>query len=459
MSVVDRQWLAVDNGASTSSIDNTIFLAFHETLVGTFIYSSPGSTGATDPVGGLVYQNSGDRPGALQPLAADAICAKLRFDPVTRNLYYACDEGNHIRVTVGHVAPGQRTGIEYANYNAPRTPGGGSVLNLFPSLATDKAGNVYVAWIDKTNFNVYYSFSTDQGKSWSAPVRVNNNGSATNEFDWAEAGNTGLLSLAWYGTPRTAVGGSDGMPSSLADQGAATAYPWYGYTALVKNANTAKPQILQARYSVEADALRRDVQLRDGVRDGPSRRSPDGRFLRLRSRAERPAADRVRRHDERVRRRGALRQTAARRPDDLGTNLSATPAADPVSDSTGDAQCSLYSPLGLGPEPRRSSTSAKLKVPNPTPTTVRFQSPSAEVRRSSTPPPGKTTPLWLVRFQALGPLARGGTGRYHVYYIYVRRPRDAVPQVYGGVAACQSTTPDELQDLPVPRRHRPSTGR
>ena len=39
------------------------------------------------------------------PLAADAICAKLRFDPVTRNLYYACNEGNHIRVTVGHVAP------------------------------------------------------------------------------------------------------------------------------------------------------------------------------------------------------------------------------------------------------------------------------------------------------------------------------------------------------------------
>jgi hypothetical protein len=39
-SVVDRQWLAVDNGASSGAFDNTVFLAFHESAVGTFIYSS-----------------------------------------------------------------------------------------------------------------------------------------------------------------------------------------------------------------------------------------------------------------------------------------------------------------------------------------------------------------------------------------------------------------------------------
>jgi hypothetical protein len=153
--------------------------------------------------------------------------------------------------TVGHVNVGQRTGIQYTNYNAPRTPGGGPVLNLFPSLATDKAGNVYVGWIDRTNFNLYYSFSTDQGKSWSAPIRVNNSGSATNEFDWAEAGNSGQLALAWYGTSRTVAGGSDAIPSSLTELGNATAYPWYGYAALIKAANTTKPQILQTRFTAK----------------------------------------------------------------------------------------------------------------------------------------------------------------------------------------------------------------
>jgi len=110
---VDRQWYAVDNGTTSSAADNTIFLGFHQTALGTFIYSSPGSTGPADPVGGLVWQNSSSR--APQPIADDATCAQLRFDPVKRNLYYACNEGNHIRMTIGHVAPGQRTGIDYRN--------------------------------------------------------------------------------------------------------------------------------------------------------------------------------------------------------------------------------------------------------------------------------------------------------------------------------------------------------
>jgi hypothetical protein len=109
--VVDRQWYAVDNGASSGAFDNTIFLAFHTTAVGTFIYSSPGSQGANDPTGGIFFQNSATMPGPLQPLAADAICAQLRFDKVKRNLYYACNEGDHVRITVGHVPVGQRMGL------------------------------------------------------------------------------------------------------------------------------------------------------------------------------------------------------------------------------------------------------------------------------------------------------------------------------------------------------------
>jgi hypothetical protein len=220
--VVDRQWYAVDNGASPSAFDNTIFLAFHTTALGTFIYSSPGSQGANDPTGGLFWQNSASLPGPLQALAGDAICAQLRFDKVKRNLYYACNEGDHVRVTVGHVPVGQRVGLSYVNFNGPKTPGGGDVLNLFPALATDAAGNVYMAWIDETSSALYYAFSTNEGRSWSAPVRVNSGGAVTNEFDWAQAGAAGTLAIAWYSTDRTAPGGSDGMPSSLDNLGEST---------------------------------------------------------------------------------------------------------------------------------------------------------------------------------------------------------------------------------------------
>ena len=127
---VDRQWYAIDNGTTSRATDNTVFLAFHETEVGTFIYSSPGSTGPTDPVGGLVWQNSS--ANTPLPLANDATCAQIRFDPVNRNLYFACNEGNHVRMTIGHVAPGQRTGIVYHNIALPVSPGGGGPGHLFP---------------------------------------------------------------------------------------------------------------------------------------------------------------------------------------------------------------------------------------------------------------------------------------------------------------------------------------
>src|SRR4029079_14399918 len=77
---VDRQWYAIDNGATSAAVDNTLFLAFHESALGTFIYSSPGSQGKSDPMGGLVWQNSASLLGPLQALAGDAVCAQLRFD-------------------------------------------------------------------------------------------------------------------------------------------------------------------------------------------------------------------------------------------------------------------------------------------------------------------------------------------------------------------------------------------
>ncbi|MFL6033589.1 MAG: hypothetical protein ACJ74I_00790 [Gaiellaceae bacterium] len=442
---VDRQWYAVDNGPTSSAIDNTVFLAFHQSAVGTFIYSSPGSTGANDPVGGLLWQNSSSNPSALGPLAADAICAQIRFDAVTRNLYYACNEVNHIRVTVGHVGVGQRTGIEYANFNGPRTPGGGSVLNLFPSLATDSAGNVYIAWIDKTNSNLYYAFSTDQGHSWSAPVRVNSSGSATNEFDWAQAGSTGLLTLAWYGTPRTAVGGSDGMPSSLADPGAATAYPWYGFTALVKAANTARPQILQTRFTAKPMHYGAICNSGIGCTTNPTADRQMADFFGFS--VARDGGLRIVYNDTTNEFDGAglfvTRQLGGQTL--KATNINVGAAGNPVADVQGDAQYPHYSQAGVGPSlPQLDLTS--LKVSNPTPTTLRFTMTVADASQLL-PPPGKTTPVWLVRFQALGPLANEPQDVYHVYYAYMQKTAGALPQFSAGVASCIDTLPNDCKVL------------
>ncbi|HWS67879.1 MAG TPA: sialidase family protein, partial [Steroidobacteraceae bacterium] len=68
----------------------------------------------------------------------------------------------------------------------------------FVNVAVDRAGNVYVVFSD--NHNLFYSFSTDFGQSWSAPKQINKPPSNTAIFPWASAGRAGALDVVWYGT-------------------------------------------------------------------------------------------------------------------------------------------------------------------------------------------------------------------------------------------------------------------
>jgi hypothetical protein len=100
-------------------------------------------------------------------------------------------------LTVTTLGPGQKTGGD------------------FPTLAIDKAGNLYTVWeqapIDASG-NIIgdtvlkYSYSTDQGNTWSAPIQIDTSGSAdgvlhNNVFAWINAGDDGRVNVVWYGTP------------------------------------------------------------------------------------------------------------------------------------------------------------------------------------------------------------------------------------------------------------------
>jgi hypothetical protein len=101
----------------------------------------------------------------------------------------------------------------------------------------DKAGNVYVVYDD--NHNMFYSFSTNFGRSFSGPFQVNKTPSNTAIFPWSSAGNAGQLDIVWYGT--SYVGGPpDNFPP------AAT---WYVYFAQNLNALTPGSQFTQVQAS------------------------------------------------------------------------------------------------------------------------------------------------------------------------------------------------------------------
>ncbi|MEP7016381.1 MAG: dockerin type I domain-containing protein, partial [Verrucomicrobiota bacterium] len=92
------------------------------------------------------------------------------------------------------------------------------------TMAIDNAGNLYAVWEQAPittgssitgDVALKFSYSTDQGRTWSAPLQIDTSGSPlgtlhTNVFAWIAAGDDGRVNIAWYGTPGAAASGAHG---------------------------------------------------------------------------------------------------------------------------------------------------------------------------------------------------------------------------------------------------------
>jgi hypothetical protein len=83
--------------------------------------------------------------------------------------------------------------------------------NLFPALAVDDFGNVYAAWSDNTD--IWYSYSTTHGTSWSSAIKVTQGttqATMSNLYPWVAAEADGHVAIAWYGADHS--GNSNTVP-------------------------------------------------------------------------------------------------------------------------------------------------------------------------------------------------------------------------------------------------------
>ena len=257
--IVDRQWYAVDgdplNGGSVYLTNDEVFngnvqcgnTQLNNTLV---MYRSPaGGAGATAGLAfgppnhitapgtcdeGIMGNNEvspvATKTGVERRDAADRRQARLRR-PRRRQPH----EDPHRALLPGRVrcADRERQRPERAQLRRPPRRGprrsnartGGN----FPSLAIDKAGNLYAVW-EQAPYDpvaqhagdsaLMYSYSTDEGNHWSAPVQIPTPGLANNVFAWAAAGDDGRVDIAWYGTPThvdLVNGGANACPNGGPD--------------------------------------------------------------------------------------------------------------------------------------------------------------------------------------------------------------------------------------------------
>jgi len=106
---------------------------------------------------------------------------------------------------------GGKTFADYKVYDNPTTST--SYGHQFVNVSVDTAGDVYSVYSD--NHNVYYSFSTDHGQTWSAPSQINKSPANTAIEPWSVAGDAGKLDVVWYGSSYyDGVTTPDNYPSS-----------------------------------------------------------------------------------------------------------------------------------------------------------------------------------------------------------------------------------------------------
>jgi hypothetical protein len=216
--LVDRQWIA-PHGNSELYLTTKQLGADLDGTVTLFVAKSF-DNGLTWPqVAPVTTPEIGVQPGDQ---------GNITVDQNNGNVYTVFIDQHGNIVWLARSSDGGKTWIVKQVFAAPT---GTNLANIFPTVAVDSASNVFVVFCNGTN--IFLTASTNQGGTWTTPVRVNNGaGSKTAMGPWVTAGGPGRVNIAFWGT-------SDTNANSTTAQ-------WQVFNAQSRNATDAIPTITQA---------------------------------------------------------------------------------------------------------------------------------------------------------------------------------------------------------------------
>jgi hypothetical protein len=143
-------------------------------------------------------------------------------------------------------------------------------------FAFDDAGNTYYVW--QGNTTLYYAMSSDHGKTWGDPVRINPPEIPSITFPAAVGSVKGKLAVTYYGTAQTPLY-SDNAPGWT---------EWQLFSTIIEGANTASPVMRHIQVTSDSDPAQRGSICTTGSSCNPGTRNlldfidivtgPDGKF-------------------------------------------------------------------------------------------------------------------------------------------------------------------------------------
>jgi hypothetical protein len=212
MTVTDRQW-------SAAGPANMLFLVGNPSGGGTFPTDPLGHTAHTiyrSTDGGTTFSAGVDDAGGLGDIV---------FDPGRKTLFEAHYSGSTLQLAAFRKATDPLATVALTPEMSTIATGV-SMLSHWPAIDVDAKGNVYATWDESGNGSraagIWYSASATNGRTWSAPVRVDPD-DRTDIWPWIAVGDTGRVAVAWFGNDHA-------LPNHDAE--AATANdPWNVYAA------------------------------------------------------------------------------------------------------------------------------------------------------------------------------------------------------------------------------------
>src|SRR6266404_6523866 len=217
--VDDRPWIAADQATK-------VCISYHDIV--TFNIDVNCSFNA-----GLTFTQLGSAIDAAHAfLLEENSTGNLVIDPNSHVMYQvfsgianateAVLPANFHAVWIAISRDGGQTFTDYTVYVNPNTSV--SYGHQFINASVDQAGTIYVVYND--NHNLFYSFSTNSGLTWTGPIQINQQPSATAIMPWGIACAPGQLNVVWYGTSFFDGSAPDNYPASAA---------WYVYFAQNRN--------------------------------------------------------------------------------------------------------------------------------------------------------------------------------------------------------------------------------
>ena len=220
----DREWIAADGA-------NKVCISYHAILTtnGIVVDCSYDAGSA----GSFIQHGSAFDLNHIAFLAGfNNAIGNLAIDPRNHLVYQvfsavkdlpdtvACGTSCHTHtVWIAVSIDGGMTFTDYIVYDHPYGTSGPNdnvdYGHQFVNVSVDNNGNVYVVYSD--DHNLFYSFSTTFGNTWSGPFQINKSPSNTAIFPWSSAGSNGALDVVWYGT--------DTQPTSSAPGNHPDTYP------------------------------------------------------------------------------------------------------------------------------------------------------------------------------------------------------------------------------------------